>query len=251
MIKTALITGASSGIGRAIAKLFAENNIRVILCGRSEKGLSETLELLPSNAEYHCLTFDVIDFNAVENALNQLPDTFKKIDILINNAGNAHGMGAIQNGNLDDWNNMIDSNVKGLLHVSKVVLPQMVERNEGHVVNLSSIAGKGAYPNGNVYCATKAAVEAISASMRIDMNAHNIKVTNIAPGAVDTNFSTVRFKGDVAKAKSVYEGYTPLYAEDIADVVYFAVSRPAHVQIADLLILPTAQASATVVNRKK
>jgi 3-hydroxy acid dehydrogenase / malonic semialdehyde reductase len=251
MNKTALITGASSGIGRATAQIFTDNNIQVILCGRSAGGLQETVSSFQDGAKFICLEFDVSDFNAAQKAIETLPNEFKKVDILVNNAGNAHGLGPIQAGELSDWEAMIDSNIKGLLNVSKIIMPQMVSRNQGHIVNLSSIAGKAAYPNGNVYCATKAAVEAISASMRIDLNAYNIKVTNIAPGAVDTNFSTVRFKGDVNKAKDVYKGYTPLYAEDIADVILFAVTRPAHVQIADLLILPTAQASATVVNRAK
>lgn len=249
MSKIALITGASSGIGRAIAYEFAKNNINLILCGRREDRLKEIQENIGDLVETTILLFDVRNYDEVETALNSLPEHWKSVDILINNAGNAHGLGPIQIGKLEDWDNMIDGNVKGLLYVSKMVMPWMIEQNAGHIFNISSIAGKQTYPNGNVYCASKAAVEAISESMRIDLNPHNIKVTNIAPGAVETEFSIVRFKGDHARANAVYNGFTPLDAQDIAETVYFIASRPAHVQIADVLILPTAQANTTVLKR--
>lgn len=249
MSKIALITGASSGIGRAIAYEFAKNGINLILCGRREDRLIEIQEEIGDLVETTILLFDVRKNEEVETALNSLLQHWKKVDILVNNAGNAHGLGPIQIGNLTDWDAMIDGNVKGLLYVSKIVMQWMIDQNKGHIFNISSIAGKQTYPNGNVYCASKAAVEAISDSMRIDLNPHNIKVSNIAPGAVETEFSLVRFKGDANRATAVYQGFTPLHAQDIAETVYFIASRPAHVQIADVLILPTAQASTTVLKR--
>ena len=185
----------------------------------------------------------------MKNAVNSLPENFKKIDILINNAGNAHGLSSIQEGNIDDWDAMIDSNVKGVLYVTKAVVPQMVERNNGFIVNIGSIAAKEVYANGNVYCASKHAVNALNKSMRIDLNKHNIRVAAIHPGAVETAFSEVRFKGDTEKAAAVYSGYKALQSEDIADIIQFVISRPYHVNIEDLVVYPTAQATPTILNR--
>ncbi|MCF2874871.1 MULTISPECIES: SDR family NAD(P)-dependent oxidoreductase [unclassified Tenacibaculum] len=246
---TALITGATSGIGKATAEIFAKNNIRLILCGRRKSRLDEIQKQLSNYTEVATLNFDVKDRNEVQKAINNLPQDFRQIDILINNAGNAHGLSAIQDGNIDDWDAMIDINVKGLLYVTKAIVPQMVERNSGFIVNIGSIAGKEVYPNGNVYCASKHAVNAINKSMRIDLNKHNIRVSGIHPGAVETEFSDVRFKGDKEKAKNVYKGYNALQAEDIADIIHFVVTRPYHVNIEDLVVYPTAQASATILNK--
>ncbi|WP_420552049.1 SDR family NAD(P)-dependent oxidoreductase [Tenacibaculum aiptasiae] len=246
---TALITGATSGIGKATAEIFAKNNIRLVLCGRRKNRLDEIQKQLSNYTEVATLNFDVKDRNEVQKAINNLPQNFRQIDILINNAGNAHGLSAIQDGNIDDWDAMIDINVKGLLYVTKAIVPQMVERNSGFIVNIGSIAGKEVYPNGNVYCASKHAVNAINKSMRIDLNKHNIRVSGIHPGAVETEFSDVRFKGDKEKAKNVYKGYNALQAEDIADIIHFVVTRPYHVNIEDLVVYPTAQASATILNK--
>ena len=196
------------------------------------------------------LNFDVRERNKVKHFLDGLPQEWKDIDVLINNAGLAAGIDPIQKGNIDDWDRMIDTNVKGLLYVSRSVIPWMVDRSKGHIVNIASIAGKEVYPNGNVYCASKYAVDALSKGMRIDLVNYGIKVTNIAPGLVETEFSEVRLHGDLEAAKNVYKGFEPLKAEDIADTVWFAVSRPAHVQIGDVLILPSAQASSTIVKRE-
>lgn len=250
MSKLAIITGATSGIGRATAVAFANLGIDLVICGRRIERLNELKEELSSKVKVHTLTFDVRDREAVETALNSLPEELKQVDILLNNAGNAHGLGTIQDGDVADWDAMIDGNVKGLLYVSKVVMPWMIARQTGHIVNISSIAGKQTYPNGNVYCASKAAVEAISEGMRFDLNPHNIKVTNIAPGAVETEFSMVRFKGDSQKSDAVYQGFQPLLAEDIADIIAFTVTRPAHVVLADILVYPTAQASPAVIKRQ-
>ena len=195
------------------------------------------------------LTFDVSVLTEVEAAFTSLPEAWKSIDVLLNNAGNAHGLGPIQSGDVADWDAMMHMNVDGLLYVSRAVIPQMIERQSGHILNISSIAGKQVYPNGNVYCASKAAVEALSQGMRQDLNVHGIKVSNIAPGAVNTGFSQVRFKGDQAKADAVYAGFEPLVAKDVADLIRYMVMAPAHVNIADVTILPTAQASATQINR--
>ena len=249
MAKLALITGASSGIGKATAEAFAALGINLILCGRRTERLEEVKSQLSSKVEVHTLSFDVRNNEEVVAALNSLPTSLKEVDILINNAGNAHGMSSIQEGDIADWDAMIDGNVKGLLYVSKVVMPWMIERKSGHIVNLSSIAGKQTYPNGAVYCASKAAVESISEGMRLDLNPHGIKVTNVAPGAVETEFSMVRFKGDENRSQSVYQGYEALKAEDIADIIAFTVTRPPHVVMADILILPTAQASPYVLKR--
>lgn len=250
MSKLALITGASSGIGKATAEAFAELGINLIACGRRIEKLEALKESLSGKVDVQILTFDVRNKEQVENALNSLSESAKNIDILVNNAGNAHGMGPIQDGSTDDWDAMIDGNVKGLLYVSRVIMPWMKARKQGHIVNLSSIAGKSTYPNGNVYCASKAAVEAISEGMRLDLNPFGIKVTNVAPGAVETEFSMVRFKGDEQKADAIYKGFEPLKAEDIADIIAFAVTRPPHVVMADITLFPVAQASATVINRE-
>lgn len=248
MNKIACITGASSGIGLATAKALSAEGYQLILCGRR----SERLEALSKEltTDSYLLTFDVRDRNGVEVAFQSLPAAWKKIDVLVNNAGNAHGMSPIQDGDPADWDAMMHSNVDGLLNVSRMVIPGMIEHASGHIVNLSSIAGKQVYPNGNVYCASKAAVEALSQGMRQDLNVHGIKVSNIAPGAVNTDFSAVRFKGDQQKVDAVYAGYEPLVAEDIADVIRYIVTAPAHVNIADVTILPKAQASATQILRK-
>ena len=197
----------------------------------------------------HTLQFDVRDKNAVINAVNSLPEAFSIIDILINNAGNAHGLDPIQTGDLDDWDAMIDINVKGLLYVSKAIIPQMIERKSGHIINIGSTAAKEVYPNGNVYCATKHAVDALNQGMRIDLNPFGIRVGAIHPGMVETEFSEVRFKGDTSRAENVYKGFNPLQPEDIADIIHFVVSRPYHVNIADLIVMSTAQASSTIVNK--
>jgi NADP-dependent 3-hydroxy acid dehydrogenase YdfG len=248
MNRIACITGASSGIGLATARALASVGFRLILCGRRTERLAALKNELPT--ESYILTFDVRNKNDVELAFQSLPAAWQSIDVLINNAGNAHGMSAIQDGNVVDWDAMMDSNVNGLLYVSRMVIPGMIQRAGGHIVNLSSIAGKQVYPNGNVYCASKAAVEALSQGMRQDLNVHGIKVSNVAPGAVNTDFSAVRFKGDQQKVDAVYAGYEPLVAEDVADLIQYIITAPAHVNIADVTILPKAQASATQILRK-
>jgi hypothetical protein len=248
--KIAFITGATSGIGKATAQIFAKNSIHLILCGRRKERLLELQKELSEFTNVTILSFDVRNRDEVFDAIKSLPKEFQQIDILINNAGNAHGLSTIQDGSLDDWDAMLDINVKGLLYVSKAILPQMVERNEGFVVNIGSIAGKEVYPNGNVYCASKYAVNALNKAMRIDLNQHNIRVSAIHPGAVETEFSEVRFKGDKEKAKNVYNGFDPLQAKDIAEIIYFVITRPAHVNIEDLVVYPTAQASATILNKE-
>lgn len=250
MTKTALITGATSGIGKATAQLLAKNNYKIILCGRREDRLNDLKQELSKLTEVHTLNFDVRDKIAVFDSINSIPKNFATIDILINNAGNAHGLDPIQNGNLDDWDAMIDINVKGLLYVSKAVIPGMIEQKSGHIINIGSIAGKEVYPNGNVYCASKHAVDALNQAMRMDLNPYGIRVGGIHPGAVETEFSEVRFKGDTEKAANVYKGFEPLRAEDIADIIHFVVSRPYHVNIADLMVLPTAQAAATILKKE-
>ncbi len=249
MNKIALITGATSGIGKATAVILAKNKYKLVLCGRRQERLDELKQELSEFTSIHTLQFDVRDKEAVFEQIGSLPDTFSPIDILINNAGNAHGLDPIQTGSLDDWDAMIDGNIKGLLYISKAIIPQMIARKSGHIINIGSTAGKEVYPNGNVYCATKHAVDALNQGMRIDLNSHNIRVGAIHPGLVDTEFSTIRFKGDSEKAQNVYKGFTPLIAEDIADIIHFVVSRPYHVNIADLVVMPTAQANSGIVNR--
>ena len=248
MKKTALITGATSGIGRATAHEFAKQGINLILCGRRQERLDTIKKALERQTDVHTLNFDVRDKKAVFDAINSLPNDFKTIDILINNAGNAHGLDPIQEGQLDDWDAMMDINVKGLLYVSRAVIPQMTERQSGHIINIGSSAGKEVYPRGNVYCASKHAVIAITDGMRIDLNPYGIKVSAINPGLVETEFSQVRYKGDPI-ADTVYKGYKALQAEDIAEIILFAVTRPAHVNIADLLVFPTAQANSVTVKK--
>ena len=249
MQQTALITGATSGIGKATAILFAKNNINLIICGRRAEKLQELQQQLSALTKVHTLQFDVRYKNEVQQAIGNLPNEFKQINILINNAGNAHGLSSIQDGSIDDWDAMIDGNVKGLLYVSKAIIPQMVDRNNGFILNIGSIAGKDVYPNGNVYCASKFAVNALNKGMRIDLNKHNIRVSAIHPGLVETEFSDVRFKGDTERAKTVYQGYKALQPEDIADIIYVVVSRPYHVNIEDLVVYPTAQATANIINK--
>ena len=248
MKRTALITGATSGIGRATAHEFAKHGINLILCGRRQSRLDIIKKALDRETKVHTLNFDVRNKKEVFDAIASLPEEFKSIDILINNAGNAHGLDPIQDGNLDDWDAMMDINVKGLLYMSKAVIPQMTERHSGHIINIGSSAGKEVYPKGNVYCGSKHAVIAITEGMRIDLNPFGIKVGSINPGLVETEFSQVRFKGD-AIADNVYKGFKALQAKDIADIIYFAISRPPHVNIADLLVFPTAQANSTTVKK--
>lgn len=248
MKKTALITGATSGIGRATAYELAKHNINLVLCGRRQERLDAIKQELEKQTDVTTLNFDVRDKTAVQDAIASLPDAFKQIDILINNAGNAHGLDPIQEGSLDDWDAMMDINVKGLLYVSKAVIPQMTKRQAGHIINIGSSAGKEVYPKGNVYCGSKHAVVAITEGMRIDLNPFGIKVSAINPGLVETEFSQVRFKGDPV-ADTVYKGYKALQAEDIAEIIYFTISRPAHVNLADVLVFPTAQANSTIVKK--
>ncbi|MBW2960248.1 SDR family NAD(P)-dependent oxidoreductase [Mesonia aestuariivivens] len=250
MNKTVLITGATSGIGKATAIELAKENFNLILCGRRQERLDEIKAKLSATTKVHTLSFDVRDKQEVIKEIASLPKEFQLIDILINNAGNAHGLDTIQDGNIDDWDAMIDINVKGLLYVSKQIIPQMVERGNGHIINIGSTAGKEVYPKGNVYCASKHAVDAITQGMRIDLNGTGIKVGGINPGLVETEFSEVRFKGDSEKASKVYQGFTPLKPEDIADIIKFVVTRPYHVNIADLIVMCTAQASSTIVDKK-
>ncbi|WP_411766319.1 SDR family NAD(P)-dependent oxidoreductase [Winogradskyella sp. A3E31] len=248
MDKIALITGATSGIGRATAHVFAKHGINLILCGRRQQRLDSIEKALSRETDVHTLNFDVRDREATLNAIASLPEDFKTIDILINNAGNAHGLDPIHSGSLDDWDAMMDINVKGLLYVSKAVIPGMTERQSGHIINIGSSAGKEVYPKGNVYCASKHAVLAITEGMRIDLNPYGIKVSAINPGLVETEFSEVRFKGNDI-ADDVYKGYKALQAEDIAEIIHFAVTRPAHVNLADVLVFPTAQANSTTVKK--
>jgi NADP-dependent 3-hydroxy acid dehydrogenase YdfG len=252
MQKTILITGATSGFGKAIARRFAQDGDDLIITGRREPLLTELSAELRKEykVEVLSLCFDVRVKEEVEFAITSLPDEWKDIDILVNNAGLAVGMNPIQEGVIDDWERMIDTNVKGLLYMTRFVSPLMVERKKGHIINIGSIAGKEVYPMGNVYCGSKFAVDAITKGTRIDLVQHNIKVTQVAPGAADTEFSLVRFKGDQKRADSVYNGFTPLKAEDIAAAVYYVTTLPAHVNINDLVIMPTAQASSMHFNKK-
>lgn len=248
-MRTVLITGATAGIGEAIARLLAANQFNLILTGRRTERLSALREELSAKTDVLTLSFDVRKRSEVTEAIQSLSGKWRTVDVLINNAGGAHGLDPIQSGSIDDWDTMIDANVKGLLYVSREILPGMVERKSGHVINIGSIAGREVYAGGNVYCASKFAVDALSRGMRIDLNTAGIKVTQISPGLVETEFSEVRFKGDKSKAAAPYKGIQPLVADDVADLVLFALTRPAHVVIADLVVFPVAQASATVVNR--
>ncbi len=255
--KTILITGATSGFGEAMARRFAAEGWRVIITGRRTERLEALRKELvglhgriDGPAIAHPLHFDVRDNSAVVQAIATLPDDWKRIDVLVNNAGLAAGFDPIQEGNLEDWNRMLDTNVKGLLHVSRAVIPGMIEHGGGHIINIGSVAGKEVYPRGNVYCASKHAVDALTKGLRQDLLAHGIRVTQIAPGLAETEFSTVRFHGDAHKAQQVYLGMKPLSADDIADLAFFAATRPPHVCINDLVVMPTAQAASTMVHRK-
>ena len=246
--KIVFITGATSGIGQATAKLLS-NNYDLILCGRRKERLIELRDYLSKKTNVIILSFDVRNKDEVSEKIKSLNEKWKNIDFLINNAGNAHGMDYIFDGNSDDWDKMIDINVKGLLYVSKEILKIMVFNKRGHVINIGSIAGKEVYPKGNIYCASKFAVDAISQSMRIDLNHKNIKVSQVNPGLVNTEFSKVRFKNDLGKAENVYKGMDPLIADDVADVISFIMNRSDNVNISDITILPKSQASSTVVKR--
>lgn len=251
MNKIALITGATSGIGKATAIELARQGYNIIATGRREDRLQELKAEISALVEYHYLVFDVRDKDAVHVAITSLAPEWKAIDILVNNAGNAHGLDAIDQGKIEDWDAMIDINVKGLLYVSKFIMPQMIERKTGHIINIGSIAAKEVYANGNVYCASKHAVDAITKGMRLDLTQHNIRVTGIHPGLVETEFSLVRFKGDEERASKVYQGFEALKAQDIAEIIGFAVSRPAHVVMTDITVLAGAQANSTTVYKDK
>ncbi len=246
-LKTAFITGATSGIGKATAQILAKEGYQLVLCGRREDRLQQLKDELP--VKVYTLSFDVRDQAAVETAIASLPESLE-IDVLVNNAGNAHGLSPLQDGDIEDWDAMIDINVKGLLYVTKAILPGMISRNRGYIINIGSIAGKEVYPGGNVYCASKYAVDAINQGLRIDLNGTAIRVSAINPGLVETEFSMVRFKGDEERSKKVYAGMDALQAEDIAEIISFMISRPPHVNLADILVLPQAQASSSIVSRK-
>jgi len=249
---TVLITGATSGIGKATACIFAKHGYNLIITGRRQERLQQIKHYLEDKYEIKILTlcFDVRNLSEVEKNINSMPKEWQQIDILVNNAGLAVGLNHLQDGVIDDWERMIDTNIKGLLYITKAVSPLMISRNSGHIINICSIAGKEVYENGNVYCATKHAVDALSKGMRIDMVKHNIKVTNICPGAAETEFSLVRFKGDAERASNTYKGIEPLVAEDIAECIYFAAALPKHVCISDMTIMPTAQANCSIFNRQ-
>jgi len=246
-----LITGATSGIGKATAEIFAKNGYDLIITGRREERLvSVKKDLKKSGVKVTTLCFDIRDLKQVKEALASVSSELKKLDILINNAGLAAGSSTIQAGDINDWERMIDTNIKGLLYITREIAPLLIESNKGHIINLGSVAGKEVYPNGNVYCATKFAVDALNKAMRLELLPHNIKVTSINPGMVETEFSIVRFQGDEDRAKKVYEGLQPLTAQDIAETVYWTATRPAHVNINELIIMPTAQANTTTAIRK-
>ncbi|MBD3163180.1 MAG: SDR family NAD(P)-dependent oxidoreductase [Candidatus Eisenbacteria bacterium] len=245
-----LITGASSGIGRACARAFGRKGARLVLAARRRDRLGEIASELGAQVDVHPLVLDVRDPVAVERAIGGLPERFRAIDVLVNNAGLSRGLEPVHEGLLSDWEEMIDTNVKGLLHVSKTVLPGMLERGRGDVINVGSIAGHESYPGGNVYCATKAAVRALTAGMRMDYAGTPIRISTVDPGMVETEFSLVRFHGDAERAKSVYRGMKPLSGEDVADAILYVATRPAHVNVAEMLLLPEAQGSATIVRRE-
>jgi len=248
----ALITGATSGIGKSTALLFAKNGYDVIITGRRQERLDALSAEIKSKTKSHILSlcFDVRNKDEVSKNLNSIKENWSKIDVLVNNAGLAAGLSTIQEGDLDDWEQMIDTNVKGLLYVTRIIAPLMIRNGKGHIINIGSVAGKEVYPNGNVYCATKHAVDALNKAMRLDMLPHGIRVTGIHPGMVETEFSIVRYKGDEERAKKVYAGVQPLTPDDIAETIFWAASRPAHVNISDVILTPTAQANATNVVRK-
>ena len=252
MKKTILITGASAGFGKAIARKFAENGHNLIITGRRKILLDELAKdlILTHQVDVLPLCFDVRKLSEVENAITSLKDKWRSIDVLVNNAGLAVGLNPIHEGVIDDWERMMDTNVKGLLYMIRMVSPMMVARKRGHIINIGSLAGKEVYPMGNVYCGSKFAVDAITKGARIDLVSHNIKVTQIAPGAANTEFSTVRFKGDKTRADAVYNGFKPLSAEDVADVVYYVTTLPDHVNVNDLVLMPTAQASTVVMHKE-
>ncbi len=252
MNKTVFITGATSGIGLACAQIFAKSNFNLIITGRRKERLENIkIELSQKyGVEVKVLSFDIRKKSSVFEVIDKLKSENIKIDILVNNAGLASGLSTVQEGDIDDWEKMIDTNIKGLLYISRAVLPMMIENAKGHIINIGSIAGKEVYPNGNVYCGTKHAVDAITKGMRIDAVKHGIRVSQVAPGAVETEFSVVRFHGDKEKADAVYKGFKPLSPNDVADAVFYVANTPQHVNINDLVIMPTAQASAVVMNRE-
>jgi len=254
MSKTALVTGASSGIGKATAIKLINDGYRVIITGRRRDyllNLQKQLDNKSGSKNVFVLSFDIRIKSEVEEALHKLPDDWKEIDLLVNNAGLAAGTEPIQEGLVDDWEQMIDTNIKGLLYISRIISQQMIVRKKGHIINIGSVAGKEVYANGNTYCATKHAVEALTKGMRIDLLKYGIKVSSVCPGAVETEFSYVRYKWDRESADKVYEGFTPLSPDDVADAVVFVASRPGHVNINDILIMPTAQANTSHLHRKK
>lgn len=250
MSKIAFVTGATSGIGYATALELASKGYRIIATGRRQERLQVLQEKVGVDKVFP-LVFDVRDKKAVAKAVASLPEEWRQVEVLVNNAGNAHGLAPVQDGSLDDWDAMIDINVKGLLYVTKAVLPLMQAQGKGHIINIGSIAGKEVYPNGNVYCASKHAVDALSKAMRMDLLPQGIKVSEVNPGLVETEFSEVRFKGDTDRAATVYQGYQPLQAQDIAELIGFIVTRPAHVNLAEVLVLPTDQASSTLVQKQQ
>jgi len=252
MSKIALITGATSGIGKAASVTLAKEGFDLIITGRRVALLTELSKKLEKEYSVRVLplSFDVRELSQVEHYLGNLPDNWKEIDLLINNAGLAVGLNPLNQGVIEDWERMVDTNIKGLLYVSRIVSNLMINRGGGQIINIGSIAGKAVYPNGNVYCATKHAVDALSRAMMMDLYMHNIRVSQISPGAVETEFSQVRFKGDNEKASNVYKGFTPLSAEDIADVIRYIVTAPSHVNISDVVVMPSAQASVTMIDKK-
>ncbi len=248
-MKTVLITGATSGIGKACAQLFAKQNCRLIICGRRTAVLEELQKELSQQTEVCSLNFDVRDFESVKSSIESLSENFKTIDVLINNAGNAHGLESLSDGTIEDWDMMMDGNVKGLLYVSKLIIPMMKQNKSGHIINISSVAARQTYANGVVYCASKRAVDVISEGMRLELTEFGIKVTNIQPGAVETEFSEVRFKGDKDRAATVYAGYQALKSDDIADAVSYCVNAPKHVTVSDMTIYPSAQSEPRTIHR--
>ena len=250
MKKTIFITGATSGIGKATAEIFAKQGHRLIICGRRKEVLDNLQIQLSNFTDVYSLVFDVRNQKEVQNAINSLPEEWKNIDVLVNNAGNAHGLEPISDANISDWDAMMDGNVKGLLYVSQPIIKLMKANNSGHIVNISSVAARQTYANGTVYCASKKAVDVISEGMRLELTEFGIKVTNVQPGAVETDFSKIRFKGDEERAATVYAGYEPLIAEDIADAISYCVNAPDRVSIAEICVYPKAQAEPRTIFRK-